>query len=148
MLNNGRYSGVAYSIVHPHDDPDDVVCHTIRNWEGRLPGRTVSNKVPTLIAFDQDDANRPYWGYDIPQNLENDTIKYVKLMLEPERSRKISSLNDIIDPEASHEILDRLGMAAIDAATQYVKLLWEHAKQQIIRHITQVCSSNTVSHFS
>jgi len=137
MVDRSSFSGVAYSIVHPHDDPNDVHVHTVRNWEGRLPGRTVSNKVPTLIAFDTKNDNKPYWGFDIPQHLESKTIKFVKLLLEPNASRKISSLNDVVDPEANGDILRKLEIEPVDAATQYIKLLWEHAKQQIVRHVTQ-----------
>ena len=131
------FSGVAYSIVHPHDEPQDVNVHTVRNWEGRVPGRTVTNKVPSLIAFDTKDENKPYWGYDIPQHLNEKTIKFAKLLLEPTASRKISSLNDVVDPEASGDLLRRMDIEPLQAATEYIRLLWEHAKAQIIRHITQ-----------
>jgi len=123
--------------VHPHDDPNDVNVHTIRNWEGGLPGRTVSNKVPTIIAFDTEDDDKPYWGFDIPPHLEAKTVKFVKLLLEPNAARKISSLNDVVDPEATGDLLRKLEIEPVEVATEYIKLLWAHAKQQIIRHVTQ-----------
>lgn len=123
--------------MYPHDDPNDVNVHTIRNWEGGLPGRTVSNKVPTLIVFDAEDDNKPYWSFGIPQHLEAKTIRFVKLLLEPNATRKVSSLNEVVGPEANGDLLKELEIEPVEAATEFIKLLWTHAKQQAIRHITQ-----------
>lgn len=57
--------------------------------------------------------------------------------MEPAASRKISSLNDVIDPEAAGSLLESMHKNPVEVATEYVKRLWEHAKQQIIRHVTQ-----------
>lgn len=113
--------------------------YTVRDWEGRLPGRAVSNKVPTLIAFDDQDGNRPRWGFDIPARLTEKTLRFVKLLLEPKILRKVSSRNTAVSPEVTGELL-RTSVpvrSPVEVAAQYVKCLWEHAKRQIIRHISQ-----------
>ena len=137
------YSGVAYAVVQPNENPEDVAVFTVRDWAGKLPGRTITNKVPTVIAFDGLDDGCPkgegnvHWGYDIPQHLDDQTIRFVKLLLEPDVSRRISSLNDVIDPEATRGRLELLGKVAVPVAAEYVKCLWQHAKDRIIQHVGQ-----------
>lgn len=134
---SNSFSGVSYAVVHPNQDSEDVNIKTVRRWEGRLPGRTNSNKVPTLIALDEDDDYKPYWGYDIPQRLSEKTIKYVKLLLEPDASKRISSLTNVVDPEATGDLLQTMHRNPVDVAALYVRCLWSHAKQEIIDDITQ-----------
>lgn len=128
---------MAYAVVHPNDNAEEVRINTVCDWEGRLPGRTTSNKVPTEIAFDESDGGKPYWGFDIPDHLSEEKIKYVKLLLEPDVSRRVSSMNDIVNPEGTKVLLNRQGRSAVKVAGLFIKLLWEHAKAQIIRH--KVC---------
>lgn len=108
----------------------------VRNWKGELPGNTTSNKVPTLIAYDDD--GKPHWGFDIPSELDDATVKWVKLALEPEIHAR-GTFNDtgIIDPDISKRTLERLRHGAIEAASDYVRLLWEHVQAQIINEHSQ-----------
>lgn len=121
-------------MVHPNDGTEDVRINTVCDWAGRLPGRTTSNKVPTEIAFDENDGGKAYWGFDIPDHLSRTKIKYVKLLLEPDVAQRVSSISDIVNPEGTKALLDRQGRSAIKVAGLFVKFLWEHAKAQIIRH--------------
>lgn len=43
----------------------------------------------------------------------------------------------MVDPEANGDLLQKLAIEPVEAATEYIKLLWEHAKQQIVRHVTE-----------
>lgn len=110
---------------------------TVHRWKGRLPGRTNSNKVPTLIALDEDNGYKPYWGYSIPERLSDKTIKYVKLLLEPDASRRISGLNSVVNPQATGDFLRTLQKRPVDIAALYVKCVWKHAKKEIITDLTQ-----------
>ena len=101
----------------------------MRNWKGDLPGNTTSNKVPTEIAYDA--AGEAYWGFDIPDELREETYRWLKLLLEPEISGK-RNLSDAVDPKSTKALLSRQSKTAIDVAADYVRLLWEHAKDQII----------------
>ena len=101
----------------------------MRNWLGDQPGNTTSNKVPTEIAYD--DAGKAYWGFDIPDELKARTFKWLKLLLEPEIHIKRSWV-DAVDPKATELLLENLRKKAVTVASDYVRLLWEHAKAQII----------------
>lgn len=129
-----RFSGVAYAIVQPDESIENARIHTVSDWEGRLPGRATSSKVPTEIAFDDEDGGKPYWGFDIPDHLKEKKIKYIKLFLEPEISRKISRLSRLVDLKATRACLEKGDRSPIEVAGAFIKCLWEHSKRQIIQH--------------
>jgi hypothetical protein len=108
----------------------------VRNWKGELPGNTTSNKVPTLIAYDDED--KPHWGFDIPTHLDDRKIKWLKLALEPEiHARGRFNDTDIIDIGQTRRNLERSRHQAIEVASDYVKFLWEHVKREIISELSQ-----------
>lgn len=115
--------------MHPSDDPSEAKISVVRNWKGDLPGNTTSNKVPTEIAYDN--AGKPHWGFDIPDELREETYRWLKLLLEPEVSDK-RSWSDAVDPKSTELLLNRQRKEAIYVAADYVRLLWEHVKNQII----------------
>lgn len=121
--------------MQPNANPEHVNITTIRNWPGRGPSgnRALANKVPTLIAFDE--ADQPHWGYNIPQRLRGQTIKYIKLLLEPDVSKQVSSLRSIVDPEATGALLASKSKSVVEVASLYVKCMWEHAKAYIIQQM-------------
>jgi len=121
------YSGAAFTILHPRDSPEDAKISVVRNWKGELPSNTTSNKVPTTIAYSP--TGEVFWGFDIPLHRGYEPIKWVKLLLEPDLTLK---KNDIIDLTEPREILERCGRSAIEAASDYLRSLWEHVKSQII----------------
>lgn len=122
--------------MHPTGEPENVDVSVVRNWKGELPGNTTSNKAPTLIAYDDD--GKPYWGFDIPSKLDDDKIKWLKILLEPEiHVQGTFNDTDIIDHYLSRRTLERFGRDAIEAASDYVRLLWEHIKDQIISEHSQ-----------
>ena len=101
----------------------------MRNWAGDQPGDTTSNKVPTEIAYDN--TGRAFWGFDIPEGLNDQTFKWLKLLLEPEIHTRRAWV-DAIDPRITEAMLENLRKKAIVVASDYVRLLWEHVKDQII----------------
>lgn len=121
--------------MEPTEDPERVRVDIVRGWDGDRPKGLASNKVPTVLAFDEADNGKVYWGFDIPQRLENRQIKFVKLLLEPDVAARVSSLNDVVDPEATGELLKEMQREAVDVAAQYIRCLWEHTKQHIIRDV-------------
>ena len=136
FLTRIRYSGASFALLHPTDAPEDAKVSVVRNWKGELPGNTTSNKVPTLIAYDEDE--NAYWGFDIPAELEVDTIKWLKLLLEPEiHARGAFKDFSIINADLSRRALEKRRMDAIAAAGKYMCLLWEHVKAQIVNEHSQ-----------
>jgi molecular chaperone DnaK (HSP70) len=131
-----RYSGASFALLHPTNAPENARVSVVRNWKGELPGNTTSNKVPTLIAYDDD--GKAYWGFDIPSKVDDDKIKWLKLLLEPGiHIQEIFNDTDNIDCRLSRRTLERLHRHTIETASEYVKLLWEHVKAQIISEISQ-----------
>lgn len=121
------YSGAAFTIIHPRDSPEDAKISVVRNWRGELPSNTTANKVPTTIAYSP--TGEVFWGFDIPLHRGYEPIKWIKLLLEPDLTLK---KNDIIDLTEPRKILERYGLSAIEAASDYLRSLWEHIKSQII----------------
>jgi hypothetical protein len=113
--------------LHPRDAPEDAKISLARNWKGELPGNTTSNKVPTLLAYGP--AGEIAWGFDIPFHRGYKPIKWIKLLLEPDL--KLRS-NDLIDLSEPTRILAECGRTAVQAASDYLRALWEHVKNQII----------------
>jgi hypothetical protein len=89
----------------------------------------MSNKVPTEIAYDNTD--RVFWGFDIPEDLNDQTFKWLKLLLEPDIHTRRAWV-DAIDPMITGAMLENLRKEAIVVASDYVRHLWEHVKDQII----------------
>lgn len=101
----------------------------VRNWAGDQPGDTTSNKVPTEIAYDY--AGKAFWGFDIPEDLKEVIFRWLKLLLEPEIHTRRAWV-DAIDPRVTEAMLAQLRKKAVTVASDYVRLLWEHVKEQII----------------
>jgi molecular chaperone DnaK (HSP70) len=129
LLTFTRFSGASFALLHPRDDPSEVKISPVRNWKGDLPGNTTSNKVPTVIAYDA--VGKVYWGFDALDELREETYRWLKLLLEPEVSGK-RNLSDAVDQKATKVLLSSQSKTAIDVAADYVRLLWEHVKDQII----------------
>ena len=129
LLTFTRFSGASFALLHPRDDPSEVKISPVRNWKGDLPGNTTSNKVPTVIAYDA--VGKVYWGFDALDELREETYRWLKLLLEPEVSGK-RNLSDAVDQKATKALLSSQSKTAIDVAADYVRLLWEHVKDQII----------------
>ena len=101
----------------------------MRNWKGDLPGNTTSNKIPTEIAYDA--SGKAHWGFNVPDELSEETYRWLKLLLEPEIFAK-RNWSNALDPKSTKALLSRQRKVAIDVAADYVRLLWEHIKDQII----------------
>jgi hypothetical protein len=86
-----------------------------------------SNKVPTIIAYSP--TGEVAWGFDIPLHRGYKPIKWIKLLLEPDLKLK---KNDIIDLSEPTRILAECGRTPLEAASDYLRCLWEHVKNQII----------------
>jgi hypothetical protein len=99
----------------------------VRNWEGELPGNNTSNKVPTVLAYDE--SANVHWGFNIPYEYTHQAIRWVKLLLEPNLQLKD---NDAIDLSEPQKILEQSGRTAVQAASDFLKCLWNHIREQII----------------
>jgi hypothetical protein len=128
-LTHIRFSGASFALLHPRDDPSEVKISPVRNWKGDLPGNTTSNKLPTEIAYDA--SGKAYWGFDVPEELREETYRWLKLLLEPEIVGN-KNWSNAMDPKSTKALLMRQRKIAIDVAADYVRLLWEHVKDQII----------------
>jgi hypothetical protein len=69
------------------------------------------------------------WGFDIPLYRGFNPIRWIKLLLEPDLKMK---KNDIIDLSEPLRILAECGRTPVEAASDYLRSLWEHIKTQII----------------
>ena len=104
-----------------------------RDWTGFLPGDTTSNKVPTTVAYLDGPENPPVWGFAIPPEADAKTLRWLKLLLEPDFSWSASPLSkELVDPSPTNKLLADLGITALQAATDFLKLFWAHVEQQII----------------
>jgi molecular chaperone DnaK (HSP70) len=121
-------------LLHPTTDPASANISVVRNWRGKLPGNTTSNKVPSLIAIDED--GEVFWGFDIPHDLQAEAFKWLKLLLEPKQQLK-EVYDSIFDPSITIAKLRDLRRTAVEIASEYLRLLFEHAKSQIIQEHSQ-----------
>ncbi|KAK5947351.1 hypothetical protein PMZ80_001501 [Knufia obscura] len=127
------FSGASFALLHPSDDPSEVRISVARDWAGLLPGDTTSNKVPTTLAYLDGPDAEPTWGFAIPPEADPQTLRWLKLLLEPDFSWSASSLSkDIVDPTSTKALLADLGLSPLQATTTFLKLFWAHVKQQII----------------
>lgn len=85
--------------------------------------------MPSIIAYGSDDTI--HWGFDIPQLVGPYTFRWIKLLLEPNLNLESS---DVIDILATARLLRESGRTAIEVASDYLACLWEHVKEQIIKH--------------
>ena len=143
------FSGASFALLHPDDDPSEVRISVARGWQGLLPGDTTSNKVPTTLAYVDGPDKEPVWGFAIPPEADPETMRWLKLLLEPDFSWSASSLaKELVDPIPTKRLLQDLGLTPLEAATTFLRLFWQHVEQQIIsehsRHTYEVAEKHVV----
>jgi hypothetical protein len=126
------FSGGSFALLHPDDDPSEVRISVARDWKGLLPGDTTSNKVPTTLAYVDGPGKEPTWGFAIPPEADPQTLRWLKLLLEPDFSWSASSLaKELVDPTPTNRLLEKLGISPLEAATTFLRLFWAHIEEQI-----------------
>jgi hypothetical protein len=112
------YSGVSWAVNGGNKN-----IRVINDW--RNPDSTVatSDKVPSKLSY-QD--GKPYhWGYTV--NFKEQSLSWFKLLLDPENKIGRDSENVL----NTVKLLALLGKTAEDAAADYLRLLWQYAKDEI-----------------
>lgn len=118
-----------------------------RDWDGLLPGDTTSNKVPTTLAYLDRLKSEPAWGYAIPPEADPQTLRWLKLLLEPDFSWSASSLaKELVDPTPTKKLLTELNLSPLEAATTFLRLFWQHVEQQIINEHSRATYDQAEKH--
>ena len=90
--------------------------------------------MPTTLAYVNGPDKEPAWGFAIPPEADPQTLRWLKLLLEPDFSWSASSLaKELVDPIPTNRLLEDLGLSPLEAATTFLRLFWQHVEQQIIR---------------
>jgi molecular chaperone DnaK (HSP70) len=121
-----RYSGAAYAIQYPGDDPDRAKISIVRKWKGRLPGDVASSKVPSVIAYKP--GGGLIWGFEAVNSETPKPLRWLKLLLEPELDLKPS---EVVDIKNALALLKSCGKTPVQVASDYLKALWSHVVEQI-----------------
>ncbi|TRX88275.1 hypothetical protein FHL15_010842 [Xylaria flabelliformis] len=114
------YTGVSWLFFKekmPARDPE-VVAH----WFSSLPKNNDRTKVPSKIHYDKE-TGEIKWGYNIPTNVQ--PIEWFKLLLLEEEDLP-ANLQDSSHIQRAREMMEEMGMTAIELVGDYLKLLWEH----------------------
>ncbi|KAF2200940.1 actin-like ATPase domain-containing protein [Delitschia confertaspora ATCC 74209] len=96
----------------------------ITDWPNPLPNAN-SEKVPTTISYK--DGKPHNWGYNV--GLGEDSFKWFKILLDPDH--KLRSKAEAV--VASSALLRSLNKTAEDVAADYLRIIWEYAKEDISR---------------
>ncbi|RVD87870.1 uncharacterized protein DFL_002074 [Arthrobotrys flagrans] len=135
------YSGVSYALIHPGKPPEDVkIKQVILDTLDRFCGGKVPSKVglerggdwPSNQYGSQFDGNI-HWGFDIPDNC--DVFQWMKILLEPFGTSP--NYQDSPNVKATKELLNQYGLTAVEIVSEYLKLIWEKAKEEIISDCTR-----------
>ena len=97
----------------------------INDWPN--PNSTVANsdKVPTIISYKN---GRPHnWGYNV--ELSEQSFKWFKILLDPKH--KLGSSSEAV--LTSSRLLSSLNKTADEVVADYLRLIWQYAKDDIQR---------------
>lgn len=110
------FSGIAY-IFTEQNKPDP---EAVTDWPG-TPGLKVP-KTPTLIDYTAPSGGKPFsWGSKVHPTSKG-KLEGVKLLLDPEQPVPL-----YVPASNTKKDLQKLGKPVVDVATDYLKVLYEHA---------------------
>ena len=98
-------------------------------WKTRLNLTGDNAKTPTEIHYNRV-TGETTWGYDIPP--DKDAIKWFKLLLVSE-SDLSSDLQKSTQIQRAKELVRETGKPAVRVIADYLRLLWTHVTNDIIR---------------
>ncbi|KAK6513826.1 hypothetical protein TWF506_008259 [Arthrobotrys conoides] len=133
------YSGVSYALVLPGENPEAVKVKQVR-WLSIFgdDNPNLGGKIPSTIGLEKNKSwsvnqeGRKFngemrWGFD--KNPEGyDVFQWMKILLEPVDT---SGYQDSPHVQRTKELLRKHGITAVELVTEYLKLLWNAAKDEI-----------------
>lgn len=71
------------------------------------------------------------WGYGIPPNAKQESLKWFKLLLVDEKDlpKKVKESTQIA---TARKLINDLNMDSVEVISEYLRLLWGHAVQRIV----------------
>ncbi|KAF2102979.1 hypothetical protein NA57DRAFT_71960 [Rhizodiscina lignyota] len=115
------FSGAAWAWSERIKDKHELVM----KWEG-LQGQRTSAKVPTQILYKDGEIR---WGFNIPP--DEKPLRFFKLLLLEKQDMKKEVRESHYVKEAE-EMIRKLNKTPVDVVADYLKMLWEHTKQEMI----------------
>jgi hypothetical protein len=119
-----RFSGVAWCWS---GQPADI--SIITQWPSPLGGNADRAKVPTEICYFNNKTPRA-WGYDVPLDVR--PIRWFKLLIV-EESLLGPDLQFADELVKARTTVRELGLDPVKVVADYLRFLWLHALQQLIR---------------
>ncbi|KAF2127837.1 actin-like ATPase domain-containing protein [Dothidotthia symphoricarpi CBS 119687] len=116
------YSGVAWAYSK---QPEDI--NIITNWDCTEYESSDKGKAPTRISYEQSSSNEILWGYNVG---DKEAVEWFKLLLLDEEEMDAKQRNSPQIKQAK-ELLRKAGKTAVQAVTDYLRLLWAHAVSNI-----------------
>lgn len=98
----------------------------ITDWPNPSSTIATSDKVPTIISYQN---GEPQWGFSV-DSVRKDCFRWIKLLLDP----KITLGQKSEAVLASTKLLGRLTKTAEDVAADYLRMIWNYAKEDIVKH--------------
>ncbi|TLD18625.1 hypothetical protein PspLS_10332 [Pyricularia sp. CBS 133598] len=118
------FSGVAWATTEElEDNPNDI--NLIMNWPGT--GRE-EGKAPSELCYDDDGTIG--WGFEVPP--EADSIRWFKLLLLKDEDLG-EDLGASPHLDQCRAFLQRTRKSAVDVVADYLRMLWRHTMQTIVR---------------
>ncbi|KAJ5569788.1 uncharacterized protein N7459_009218 [Penicillium hispanicum] len=133
------YSGIAWARIATPESH-----FVIDEWPRGVSdptGRINSEKVPTELAYLSDNVEHgPAWGFEIPNTMPR--FQWIKLALDPKQNSKLEDSIVFSYKDSRRIALSGLGTAE-GVATDYLRQLTNHTRQEIKRHVGAVFDSMT-----
>ncbi|KAF4478595.1 hypothetical protein FAGAP_12288 [Fusarium agapanthi] len=117
------YSGVAWAYSR---QPEDV--EVVTSWDAEMSKCSDLEKVPTRLLYEDDEVTS--WGYSIPG--DEIGLKWFKLLLLEDYDITAEMSNSSQIREA-RKFLKESNDDAVDAVANFLRELWGHAMDAIIR---------------
>lgn len=117
------YSGVAWCWS---GQPDNI--QLVTRWKTRLNLAQDNAKAPTEIHYGVN--GEIAWGYDVPPDQE--AIRWFKLLLVND-SDLDKDIRNSPQLKRAKELLRQLKKTPVDVIADFLRLLWKHATDDIIR---------------
>ncbi|KAF1830154.1 actin-like ATPase domain-containing protein [Decorospora gaudefroyi] len=112
------YSGVSWAV-----NGGIKAVRVINDWPNPSSTVATSDKVPTIISYQ---GGSPQWGFSV-DNVRKDSFRWIKLLLDPKNQVGRSSEAVL----TSMKLLGTLNKTAEDVAADYLRMIWNYAKEDI-----------------
>lgn len=101
----------------------------ITDWPNPQASNANAEKVPSVISYENGVVKN--WGYEV--GMKEESLKWIKVLLESNPKYPQTPSTDGV--KQSNQLLAKLGKAPEDVVADYLRCLWNYAKEDIRKRV-------------